>query len=237
MQSSMIHVRRNIRPGTLCAAMVVVAGLAAPSAALADLTFLTQERWIETVAPRADSLPTRVSSPGFTRFNEVYTNAAKDSEAIGKGDATQDSTLGSKITATGTASGIGGGPIGFGSGESYFKTTFTADTDTTFNFLFNASSFESSVVQYFNFSFTGEGVNFTSGDSFRLVFGQTFDLSGEGTLKAGQTYTVEIDLYAFGDGMGTNGDGSFGFSMVTIPAPGASLAMGLGLAGLARRRR
>lgn len=55
-------------------------------------------------------------------------------------------------------------------------------------------------LSIFNFSLTGTGVNFANNpDDFRLLFGQTFNMNGQGTLIAGETYTLEIDLYASGD--------------------------------------
>jgi hypothetical protein len=209
---------------------------------LADgLTFQSQERWVEVTVPNDASGVTRVSSPNFTLFNESLTNFGTDSNgASGKGDANQTSSLGDKITASGYVSGIGGGALGsgFGVGESYFKTTFTASTNTDFAFLFNARSFDSSVVQYFSFSLAGAGVNYATGpDEFRLLFGQTFNLSGQGTLLAGETYTLEIDLYASGDGAGASGEGDFAFTMTTVPAPSTALAIGLALVPATRRRR
>lgn len=233
----------RISTTTACAGLAVaIASFAAPAAALADgLTFQSQERWVEVTVPSDASGITRVSSPSFTLFNQSLTDFGTNSNgASGKGDANQTSSLGDKITASGYVSGIGGGALGsgFGIGESYFKTTFTAATNTDFAFVFNARSFDSSVVQYFNFSLTGTGVNFANNpDDFRLLFGQTFNMNGQGTLIAGETYTLEIDLYASGDGASSSGEGDFAFTMTTIPAPSTALAMGLALLPTTRRRR
>ncbi len=233
----------RIKTSTACAGLAIAAAtVVAPAAALADgLTFQSQERWVEVTVPSDDSGVTRVASPGFTLFDHSLTQFGTDSNgASGKGDANQTSTLANKITANGYVSGIGGGALGsgFGVGESYFKTTFTAGSNTDFAFMFNARSFDSSVVQYFSFSLTGAGVNYSNDpDQFRLLFGQTFSMNGAGTLLAGETYTLEIDLYASGDGAGSSGEGDFAFTMTTIPAPGTALVACLGLLPATRRRR
>lgn len=228
----------RIAPG-LAIALSAIAALA--GAANADVNFLTQERWIEVTVPSDSSGVTRVAAPSFAVFNKGLTDFGTDSNgAGGKGDANQNSSLGTKITATGAVSGIGGGPLGtgFGSGESYFKTTFTVDSDTDFSFVFSASSFDNSVVQFYSFSLLGDGVSFASNpDQYRLLFGQNFDLSGSGTLKAGKEYELIIDLYAMGDGSGATGDGTFDFTMTMIPAPGGSaVACVIGVFASRRRR-
>lgn len=202
----------------------------------AALTFLTQNRFAEVyTTPTYNLNPLRLSAPTLSGISLHPRRHSSDATGDGFGEVHQISTVSDRPTVYGDATATALG-TGAGHAQSFYRMTFTSDTDSEFFFHFNAAAFSASVVSHFHMLLSGDGVSFASDSATTtLPMGGAYELTGSGTFLAGKSYAIEIDFVVEATGQSAPGGGNFSFALV--PTPSTALAMGLALVPTSRRRR
>lgn len=204
--------------------IIMLATAACASAATAQISYISQNRYVEARAslatgPQSDA----IYAPDFSLFDEEIIRNFSDIKGGAAAHASQYSTLNvNSIIASGTAGGEFGPPAGSSSstGISHLEVTFmlTQAADYSLNFFANGD--------LSNYSFTGTSLDLTG----FLFPGST--LSESGTLEAGE-YTFIFDFGV----SGAYGEGNFTFDFNVVPAPATSAVFVAGILATTRRRR
>ncbi len=195
----------------------------------AQIQYTTQERWVEIQAFLPGESPTdRRTAAGFGVFDEVLSGSLSNNEGSAWAYAAQTSSLqATSISATGSADGAAGPPVGTsaGVGRTSFFVAFTLDRSVAYTLDLDI------LGEFASWSFQGPSLDIDRPLDF--AFGDP-GVHLDGTLDAGSyAFSIFLESGAAAEGLGSN----FDFAFTVVPGPGVWGTLAMTALAVVRRRR